>query len=121
MTALVFAQIAQAILRVNGLRIEEVEALLQLNNMGMKIGLKGLLTAGIIVSSLGAVMDVAMGLASAISEVHDADPRLNLKQLFLSGMNVGKDMVGTMTSTLILAFLGSGFVLILYLYSLNLA
>ena len=35
-------------------------------------------------------------------------------------MNIGKDMVGTMTNTLILAFLGGGFVLILYLYSLSL-
>ena len=65
-------------------------------------------------------MDVAMGLASAISEVHDTDPDLPFKQLFLSGMNIGKDMVGTMTSTLVLAFLGSSFVLILYLYSLDL-
>ncbi|MBQ6479459.1 MAG: YibE/F family protein [Erysipelotrichaceae bacterium] len=118
--ALLFAQIAQGILRIDGLRMEDVEALLQLRNSGMKIGLRGLLTAGIIVSSLGAVMDAAMGLASAISEVHDADPELGLKQLFLSGMNIGKDMVGTMTSTLVLAFLGSSFVLILYLYSLNL-
>ena len=120
LAAMLFAQIAQSILRINGLRMEDVEALLQLRKSGMKIGLKGLLTAGIIVSSLGAVMDVTMGLASAISEVHDADPKLGIKELFLSGMNVGKDMVGTMTSTLILAFLGSGFVLILYLYSLDL-
>ena len=93
---------------------------MQLRATGSKIGLRGLLSAGIIISTLGAVMDVAMGLASALSEVHDADPNLSLKQLFLSGMNIGKDMVGTMTATLVLAFLGSGFVLILYLYSLGL-
>ena len=119
-TALLFALLAQSILRVDGLREENVEALMQLNSDGMKIGLKGLLSAGIVISSLGAVMDVAMGLASAISEVHDTDPDLPFKQLFLSGMNIGKDMVGTMTSTLVLAFLGSSFVLILYLYSLDL-
>ena len=119
-TALLFAVLAQAILRIDGLREENVEALMQLNNSGMHIGLKGLLSAGIIISSLGAVMDVAMGLASAISELHDTDPELSVKQLFLSGMNIGKDMVGTMTSTLVLAFLGSSFVLILYLYSLDL-
>ena len=43
------------------------------------------------------------------------------KELFRSGMNVGRDMVGTMTNTLILAFLGSSFVLILYLYSIGLS
>ena len=119
--ALLFASIAQAILRIDGLRQENVEALLQLNNTGMKIGLRGLLSAGIIISSLGAVMDVTMGLASSISELHDTDPDLTFKQLFLSGMNIGKDMVSTMTATLVMAFLGSSFVLILYLYSLNLS
>lgn len=119
--ALLFSLFGQMLLRIDGLRLENVEALMQLNNTGMKIGLKGLLAAGIIISSLGAVMDVAMGLASAISELHETDQRLGFRELFLSGMNIGKDMVGTMTSTLILAFLGSSFVLILYLYSLDLA
>ena len=118
---LAFASFAQMILRVDGLRLEDVEAIMQLNADGMKIGLKGLLSAGVIISSLGAVMDVAMGLASSISELHETDKSLSFKQLFLSGMNIGKDMVGTMTSTLVLAFLGSSFVLILYLYSLNLS
>ncbi|MBQ1477915.1 MAG: YibE/F family protein [Erysipelotrichaceae bacterium] len=119
--ALVFAIIAQAILRIDGLREENVEAIMQLNNDGYHIGLKGLLSAGIVISSLGAVMDVSMGLSSSISELHETDKKLSFKQLFLSGMNIGKDMVGTMTNTLILAFLGSSFVLILYLYSMSLS
>ncbi|MBR4461221.1 MAG: YibE/F family protein [Erysipelotrichaceae bacterium] len=118
---LLFAWIFQKILRIDGLREENVEGLLQLNQMGYKIGLRGLLSAGIIISSLGAVMDVTMGLASSISELHDTDPGLTFRQLFLSGMNIGKDMVSTMTATLIMAFLGSSFVLILYLYSLSLS
>jgi uncharacterized membrane protein len=118
--AFLFALFAQRLLRVDGLRMEDAEALLQLRQTGTLIGLKGLLSASIIISSLGAVMDVAMGLASASQEISEADPQISMKDLFLSCMNIGKDMVGTMTSTLILAFLGSGFVLILYLYSLNL-
>ncbi len=118
--ALVFAEIAQSLLRINGLRITDAEALLQLRQTGTPIGLRGLLSAGIIISSLGAVMDVAMGLASAISELHEANNELTFKQLFTSGMNIGKDMVGTMTSTLILALLGGELVLMIYLYSLDL-
>ena len=76
---------------------------------------------GVVISALGAVMDVTMGIASSLSEVHDANPGLTRRELFRSGMNIGRDMVGTMTNTLILAFLGSGFTLILYLYSLGLA
>lgn len=66
-------------------------------------------------------MDVAMSISSALEEVHQANPSLSSKQLFRSGMNIGQDMVGTMTNTLILAFLGSGFVLTIYLYSLGLS
>ena len=94
---------------------------MQLRQTGTPIGLKGLLAAGVILSALGAVMDVAMSLSSAMSEIRAADPTMDRKALFRSGMNVGHDMVGTMTNTLILAFLGSGLVLILYLYSLGLS
>ena len=66
-------------------------------------------------------MDVAMSIASALTEVHTVAPQMNAKELFRSGMNIGRDMVGTMTNTLILAFLGSGFALVIYLYSLSLS
>ena len=87
---------------------------------GFTIFLSGLLVGGIIISALGAVMDVAMSISSALEEVHAAAPSLGRRELFRSGMNIGRDMVGTMTNTLILAFLGSGFTLIIYLFSLGL-
>ena len=77
--------------------------------------------AGVVISALGAVMDVAMSISSALEEVHGANPALGFRALFRSGMNIGKDMVGTMTNTLILAFLGSSFTTILYLYALGLS
>ena len=119
--ALVFALLSQKLLRIDGLRSADVEPLLQLRQTGTPIGLRGLLAAGVILSSLGAVMDVAMSLSSALAEVHAADRTMDVRALFRSGMNIGRDMVGTMTNTLILAFLGSGLVLTLYLYSLGLS
>ena len=119
--ALLFALLAQALCRVDGLRITEVEPLLQLRQTGTPIGLRGLLVAGVVISALGAVMDVAMSISSALEEVHEANPELGFGRLFRSGMNIGQDLVGTMTNTLILAFLGSSFTLILYLYSLGLS
>ena len=110
----------QTILRIHGMRTEEAEALLQLRQMGIPIGIKGLLVAGVAISSLGAVMDVTMGISSSIHEIFQANPSLTKKELFRSGMNVGKDMVDTMTNTLVLALLGSSFILIIYLYSLGL-
>lgn len=119
--ALLFGLLAQGLTRIDGLRIDDVEPLLQLRQTGTPIGLRGLLVGGIVISALGAVMDVTMGIASSLSEVHAANPELSRRELFRSGMNIGRDMVGTMTNTLILAFLGSGFTLILYLYSLGLS
>lgn len=119
--AMVFGIIAQSMARVSGLRITDVEPLLQLRQTGTPIGLRGLLVAGIIISALGAVMDVSMSISSALEEVHQANPKLSSRQLFRSGMNIGRDMAGTMTNTLILAFLGSSFTLTIYLYSLGLS
>ncbi len=119
--AMFFGLAAQALTRINGLRVSNVEPLLQLRQSGMEIGLRGLLVAGIIISALGAVMDVSMSISSSLVEVHAANPSLGVRDLFRSGMNIGRDMVGTMTNTLILAFLGSGFTLIIYLYSLGLS
>lgn len=119
--AAMFALLAQKLARISGLRVPEVEPLLQLRQTGTPIGLKGLLTGGIIVAALGAVMDVSMSISSALQEVHLANPALSRRELFRSGMNIGRDMVGTMTNTLILATIGSGFVLIIYLYTLGLS
>ena len=118
--ATVFGLGAQALAHVNGLRISDVEPLLQLRQTGTPIGLRGLLVGGIIISYLGAVMDVAMSISSALSELKAVNPEMTLGELWKSGRNIGRDMVGTMTNTLILAFLGSGFTLMIYLYSLDL-
>ncbi|MCR4669475.1 MAG: YibE/F family protein [Clostridia bacterium] len=115
--AMVFGMAVQFLGKIDGLRLEDAEPLLQMKRAGAVIGLRGLLTAGIIISALGAVMDVAMSISSALEEVHAADPSMSRKDLFRSGMNIGRDMAGTMTNTLILAFLGSEFTLIIFLYA----
>lgn len=115
--AMVFALIVQRLAKIDGLRLEDSEPLVQLKYAGAAIRVRGLLVAGIIISALGAVMDVAMSISSSLEEVHAANPSLTRKMLFKSGMNIGRDMVGTMTNTLILAFLGSEFTLMIFLYA----
>ena len=117
--AMVFGIAVQYIAKIDGLRLEDAEPLLQLKyaEPSIGLGLRGLLVAGIIISALGAVMDVAMSISSSLEEVHAANPSLSRNDLFRSGMNIGRDMVGTMTNTLILAFLGGEFTLIIFLYS----
>ena len=119
--ATVFGLLAQNLLRIDGYRQEYAEALLQLRQTEESaIGITGLITAGVIVSALGAVMDVAMSISSALQELTRVNPDLTSRDLFRSGMNIGRDMVGTMTNTLILAILGSGLTLVVYIYSLSL-
>ena len=72
---------------------------------GIKI--KELVPAGIILGSMGAIMDVSMSISSALTEIREQNPNLGSKEIYDSGLNIGKDMVGTMINTLILAYIGS--------------
>ncbi|BEP29695.1 YibE/F family protein [Helicovermis profundi] len=103
--------------KLTGLSSEEGVMLLYLPQQ-IKFNFKELLFAGILLGSLGAVMDVAMSIASTIEEVYKNNNKLNIRELFSSGMTVGKDIMGTMTNTLILAYAGSSIPLLL-IFSAN--
>lgn len=91
---------------MSGFNMSEAENLLLYGaDKGLKIS--GLLVCGVLISALGAVMDTALGIASAVYELHEQNPSLDTKQLFRSGMHIGQDAMGTMANTLILAFAGS--------------
>lgn len=97
---------------LTGLSSEEATMLIYIPQ-NIEFNFKNLLFSGIILGALGAVMDVGMSIASSIEEIHLANPNLSTKELFKSGMNVGKDIMGTMTNTLILAYTGSSIPLLL--------
>ncbi len=91
---------------ISAFQMPEAEDLvLRAADQGLKIS--GLLVSGILISSLGAVMDVAMSIASACSELVTVNPDMDPRQVFRSGMNIGRDAMGTMANTLILAFTGA--------------
>lgn len=79
---------------------------------------RGLLTAGMVIGSLGAMMDVAMAISSTVTEVKKANPAISVKNAIQSGLNVGRDIMGTMANTLIFAYLGADMT-ILIMPSLN--
>ncbi len=78
-----------------------------------ELDFQGLLSASMIIAALGALMDTGVSIASAINEIYETDKTLTVKQLFKSGMNIGKDVIGTMSNTLILVYLGSSLPLVL--------
>ena len=91
---------------IDGYNVSNIETLSYVGQI-TNISIGGLLFSGVLSASLGAVMDVAMSVSSAIYEIHDKAPHLGWMELFKSGMNVGRDMMGTMSNTLILAYVGS--------------
>ena len=104
---------------IDGYNVSNIETLSYVGQI-TNIQIGGLLFSGILIASLGAVMDVAMSVSSAICEIHDKAPQLGCLELFKSGMNVGRDMMGTMSNTLILAFVGSAVSELVINYAYNL-
>jgi len=104
---------------LTGLSSEESKILLY--SMNLKIDYEGLLFGSILIGALGAVMDTSMSIASAIDEVRKVHPEANFKNLFNAGMNVGRDTMGTMSNTLILAYTGSALPLLLLLAMNNIS
>ena len=119
MFAGVIAYATGVLSHISTLNESEAELLLFISD-STALRVKDLLFAGILIAALGAVMDTAMSIASSLTEMKSIDPTLTQKQLWRSGMNVGKDIMGTMTNTLILAFTGSSLniLLVYYMYSL---
>ncbi|OGC05002.1 hypothetical protein A2276_03515 [candidate division WOR-1 bacterium RIFOXYA12_FULL_43_27] len=113
------AYVVGNLIHLSGLSSEEARILLY--SMDLKIDFRGLLFAGILIGALGAVMDVGMSIASAIDEVRKVHPEANFKNLFDAGMNVGRDVMGTMSNTLILAYTGSALPLLLLILANDLS
>ena len=103
---------------VTGYNVDDIENLIYVGQ-NSKLDIGGMLFSGILIASLGAVMDVAMSVSSSLHEIKENRPDISAKEIFRSGINIGRDMIGTMSNTLILAYAGGslGLVMIIYAYS----
>lgn len=104
-TAIIFV-IFSSTLHLSGYNTESAETLLMVRD-STGLSVRYLLLAGVLVSALGAVMDVSVGLVASLDELISVNPTMKRKELYRSGINIGKDMIGTMSNTLIMAFVGS--------------
>ena len=104
---------------ISGYNVSDIETLMTLWNTN-RIQVGGLLFSGLLISCLGAVMDVAMSISSAIDEIYKQNTSLSRKELFKAGIRVGRDMMGTDSNTLILAFAGSSVSTLLLDYAYDL-
>lgn len=108
----ILAYIIGSLVKLTGLSSEEASMLMFIPQQ-ITFDFRGLLFAGIIIGTLGAVMDIGMSISSAMYEMRMIHPEISPKELIKSGLNIGKDVMGTMSNTLILAYTGSSIPLLL--------
>lgn len=101
---------------LSGLDTNEATMLLYIPQ-GTTFNFKELLFAGIIIGTMGATMDISMSVASSMNEIITHNPAISIKDLMTSGLNVGRDVMGTMTNTLILAYTGSSMSILLVFFA----
>ena len=80
-----------------------------------RIDIAGLVLAGIVLGAVGAIDDVTVTQASAVFEVHRVRPDLGRRELFASGLRIGRDHVASTVNTLLLAYAGAAMPLLLFL------
>ena len=111
----VLAGVAVKFMHLTGLSSEE--AMILKATVLKHVDFQGILFAGVILGALGAVMDVAISIAAAQQEVARNCLSLTRRELFDSGMTVGRDVMATDANTLILAYAGSSLPLVLLIAS----
>lgn len=113
-TSAVMALVFTRIFRINGAVMPYSQALLF---SGYEfLSLPSIYVGAVFLSASGAVMDLAMDVASGIAEIHRRRPGLTGRQLLISGIQIGRSVVGTMTTTLLLAYSG-GYLTLLMVFA----
>lgn len=104
-SAVILSQLFSSLGGISGAVSEE--AFLLASDSGLEIDFAGLFVSGIIIGTIGVVMDVSMSITSVVFELKENSPDLGFTQLVTSGLKVGKDIMATMINTLILAYAGT--------------
>ncbi|MFZ5351873.1 MAG: YibE/F family protein [Bacillota bacterium] len=112
------AMLVGSLAKMTGIGGDESQMLMYIPQ-NVHFDFRGLLFAGILIGTMGANMDVGMSIASAMHEVKMNNPLINARSLMKAGMNVGRDVMATMSNTLILAYAGGSLQLMLLLMAYN--
>ncbi|CAB1253111.1 YibE/F family protein [Ruminococcaceae bacterium BL-6] len=105
-------------LKLTGVLDEDSMYLLYINEK-RPIDLKAIIFAAILIGAIGAIMDVSMSISSSLSEISRKNRSASFHDIFRSGMEIGRDVMGTMTNTLILAYIGGSLSVVLLLMAYN--
>ncbi len=115
-TAGILTLIMDKIIHLTGMLNEDSLYLTMYNS---RIDLKAVIFAAIIIGAIGAVMDVSMSIASSLTEISIVSRDPTPRKLIRSGLAIGRDIMGTMANTLVLAYIGSSISVVLLLVAHN--
>ena len=105
-------------LHLTGLTDEDSIYLMNMNPDN-PVNLKAVVFGAILIGAIGAIMDVTISISSSLHEVRRKVPHITRRELIRSGFTIGRDMLGTMSNTLILAYIGSSLPAVLLLCGYN--
>lgn len=104
--------------KIHGFTWEQME-LASTFSQHMPLDFATIVMCELLIGLLGAVVDVAISIASPLNELFMANPAISAKDLFKSGLSIGKDIMGTMTNTLLFAYIGGFTALVIWFYDLH--
>ena len=109
----VLTLVLNAVMKITGFASEEDMFVVSI--LSEPIDLKAVTFAAIIIGALGSTLDVSMSIATSVWEMHDSTGNRDFRSLLDSGFNIGRDILGTQISTLILAYIGTSLCTVLLL------
>jgi len=104
--------------KIQGFGNEQSETIAYLS-LYVQLNFAKLVICQVLIGLLGAIIDVSISISSSMNEIHKNDLLISQRSLFISGMNIGKDILGTMTNTLLFAYIGGFMTLIIYFNKLQ--
>jgi len=110
----IIAAVMDKVLILTGIVDEHSRYLINLS-ADIQLNLHAVIFAGIIIGAMGAIMDVSISISSSLWEVKEKAPQIKFKELLKSGVTIGRDIMGSMADTLILAYIGSSLSIVLIL------
>lgn len=103
---------------IQGFGEEEIEEL-SMFSLYVGVDFVKIAVSVIIMSTIGAITDAAIAISSPMREIYFHHPNISRKELFLSGLSIGRDILGTSTNTLFFAFFGSYLALLIWFKDLS--
>lgn len=114
LSSLVLAVFFTRVMHVTGATMPFAQSLIYSGYSSLNLA--DVFSGAVILASSGALMDLAMDIAAGVDEVARHNPTLSFRELFLSGLRIGRSVVGTMTTTLLLAYSG-GYLTLLMVFA----